>query len=239
MSRAATIGDMYTKVLGLLRKEGKRLVYGQSTLDASEEASFLVARSLTRAVALEGGVFDKTSNSFVDVALQKAFRQPVTKDEEERILKRTRRRIAEQLPAAYIVGEAYQQGCLFKINEDVLIPRSYIGEILRDIPAIDSNIAMIDHSKVKKVLELCTGSGCLAILASRFLPGIQEIDAVDICPKALEVAKQNVVMHGLANRINLHQGDLYDRCGGKKYDLIIANPPYVRSGVVKKLPKEY
>ena len=238
--RTTTIGEVYRKVVGVL--QGEQLVYGQSTLDASDEASLLVARSLTKPLPLEGRIFDEKISSFIDRSLQKAFLQPITAIEAERILSRTERRVSERLPAAYIVGEAYQQGCLFKVTKDVIIPRSYIGEVLRDIPKIESNTSVLDHKKVKRVLELCTGSACLSILALRFLPSIEQIDAVDICPKALDVARQNVKLHGLDSRINLHLGDLYGPCTGgekKEYDLIIANPPYVRSDLVKKLPREY
>src|SRR5262249_55270493 len=132
----------------------------------------------------------------------------------------------------------YMRGLPFYVDERVIVPRSYIGELLDTHFGGDADgMALIDASGVETVLDLCTGSGCLAILAARHFSDAA-IDAVDLSKDALEVAARNVADHGLADRITLHHGDLFAPLSGKRYDLIISNPPYVDAEGMASLPRE-
>nr|MDP9196933.1 50S ribosomal protein L3 N(5)-glutamine methyltransferase [Pseudomonadota bacterium] len=127
------------------------------------------------------------------------------------------------------------QGIPFYVDERVIVPRSFIGEILTG----DISFAGIeDTDSVGSVLDLCTGSGCLAIIAARLFEKAQ-VDAVDLSADALEVAAVNVRDHRLEGRVHLHRGDLFAPVARKKYDLIITNPPYVRDAVVAAFPPEH
>jgi len=155
-----------------------------------------------------------------------------------RILGWIEQRIATRKPAAYLVNKVYMRGLPFYVDERVIVPRSFIGELLDSHFAGDGDGAsLIDPANVASVLDLCTGSGCLAILAARHFPHA-EIDAVDISKDALAVAARNVGDHGLEDRITLHRGDLFGPIGGKRYDLIISNPPYVDGDGMAALPPE-
>jgi ribosomal protein L3 glutamine methyltransferase len=150
------------------------------------------------------------------------------------------RRVRSGKPAAYLVNKIYLRGLPFYVDERVIVPRSFIGELLDshfggedgEGPSLIDDANAVDH-----VLELCTGSGCLAILAARAFPNA-EIDAVDISKDALAVAARNVADHGLQDRVLLHRGDLYAPVADKRYDLIIANPPYVDAEGMAGLPRE-
>jgi ribosomal protein L3 glutamine methyltransferase len=143
-------------------------------------------------------------------------------------------RITTRKPASYLLNVAYIQGQRFYVDERVIVPRSFIGELLGDRLAG----VVTDPTEVASVLELCTGSGCLAILAARVFPNAR-IDATDISADALAVAERNVAEHDLVDRITLHQGDLFAPVAGRRYDLVIANPPYVTRQVVVDFPPEY
>ena len=144
------------------------------------------------------------------------------------------RRIDERVPAAYLTHEAWLGDFRFHVDERVLIPRSFIAELLPDglAPYID------DAASVKSALDLCTGCGCLAVLLAHAFPAA-DIDAADISSDALAVAQRNVSDYGLADRINLVRSDLFDNLQGKSYDLIISNPPYVTTTAMDELPREY
>ena len=149
-------------------------------------------------------------------------------------------RIRTRKPAAYIVNKIYMRGLPFYVDERVIVPRSYIGEILDThfSGGEDGDPALLgDPFEVERVLDLCTGSGCLAILAARHFPNAQ-VDAVDISRDALTVAAHNVAEHGLDDRISLHCGDLFAPLGEASYDLIISNPPYVDAEGMASLPPE-
>jgi ribosomal protein L3 glutamine methyltransferase len=150
------------------------------------------------------------------------------------VLKVIERRAAERVPAAYITQEAWMHGRRFHVDERVIVPRSFIGELLED--GLQPYVA--DPDEVSAVLELCTGSGCLAILASDAFPNA-DIDAVDISTDALQVAHQNVAEYGLDDRVALFEGDLFAPLPERRYDVIIANPPYVNSDSMQALPAEY
>lgn len=144
------------------------------------------------------------------------------------------RRIEERVPAAYLTREAWLGEFRFHVDERVLIPRSFIAELLPDglAPYVR------DPAAVKSALDLCTGSGCLAVLLAHAFPAA-DIDAADISPDALAVAQRNVSDYGLAARINLIRSDLFANLAGKSYDVIISNPPYVATVAMEELPREY
>ncbi len=148
-------------------------------------------------------------------------------------------RITTRKPAAYLTRRTYIHGVPFYVDERVIVPRSYIGELLFSGLFGGDGHNLIKHpEKINSVLDLCTGSGCLAILAARIFPNAS-IDAVDLSADALDVARINVKDHDLEQRITLHQGDLFAPLGRRKYDLIITNPPYVAEAEVAAFPKEY
>ena len=144
-------------------------------------------------------------------------------------------RIKTRKPAAYLLNKIYMRGVPFYIDERAIVPRSYLGELLDEYFADDA--MLLDPRRVTRVLDLCTGSGCLAILAARRFPKAR-IDAVDLSDDALDVARRNVRDHKLGRRISLHQGDLFAPLGDSKYDLIISNPPYVDAQGMADLPRE-
>jgi ribosomal protein L3 glutamine methyltransferase len=201
-----------------------KLTFAHGTTDPVAEAAFLVCETLH----LHPDQFDTFATA------------RVTAREAKSILDLIARRVASRKPAAYLVNKIYMRSLPFHVDERVIVPRSYIGELLdshfggRD----DQPAALIENaSAVENVLDLCTGSGCLAILASRAFPNAK-IDAVDISREAIEVAAHNVADYGLQDRVMLHRGDLFAPLGDKRYDLIIANPPYVDAEGMAALPRE-
>src|SRR4029077_5835442 len=138
-------------------------------------------------------------------------------------------------------NKVYMRGQPFYVDERTIVPRSFIGELLDSHFGGDGDeeggSLIEDPSAVESVLDLCTGSGCLAILASRNFPNAA-IDAVDISRDALDVAARNIADYGLGERIKLHRGDLFGPIGNQRYDLIISNPPYVDAEGMAGLPRE-
>ena len=151
--------------------------------------------------------------------------QIITAASVKRIESLIRKRIQERIPTAYLVNEAWLDGRSFYVDRRVIIPRSHIAFMLKKF------------GKPKRVLDLCTGSGCLAILAAYAFPHAR-VDASDISKDALEVARSNVARHKLGTRVRLMRSDLFASIPGK-YDLILSNPPYVSAGAMRKLPAEY
>ena len=200
------------------------LVFAHGTPDPVAEAAFLVCESLH----LHPDQFETFATA------------RVTAREAMVILDVVNRRIATRKPAAYLVNKIYMRGLPFHVDERVIVPRSYIGELLDlhfDGERDQGGSLIDDPSGVERVLDLCTGSGCLAILASRNFPNA-EIDAVDISKAALEVAARNVRDYDLEDRVLLRQGDLFQPVGSKRYDLIISNAPYVDAEGMAALPRE-
>jgi ribosomal protein L3 glutamine methyltransferase len=144
------------------------------------------------------------------------------------------RRVSERIPAAYLTHEAWLDGFRFYVDERVLIPRSYIAQLIPD--ALDPWLP--DRTAVQSALDLCTGSGCLAIVLAHHYPNA-DVDAVDISSDALSVALRNVADYGLKDRVNLIRSDLWSNLNEKTYDLIISNPPYVTAMSMEELPDEY
>jgi ribosomal protein L3 glutamine methyltransferase len=158
----------------------------------------------------------------------------VLSEERNRVLELIDRRVTERLPAAYLTNEAWLRGHRFYVDQRVIVPRSPIAELL------DQGLApwVQDALAVENVLDMCTGSGCLAILSALAFP-YAHVDAVDVSPDALEVARRNVDDYGLADRLDLHESNLFDSLPPRLYDVIICNPPYVNSGSMDVRPQEY
>jgi ribosomal protein L3 glutamine methyltransferase len=152
--------------------------------------------------------------------------QPAT--DVARIERLVRRRVDERIPVAYLLKEAWLAGQPFYVDERVIIPRSHIAELL---PGLKRRAA-------RRILDLCTGSGCLAILAARAFPAAL-VDAVDLSPGALAVARKNVARYRLGRRVRLRRSDLFSAVRDERYDLILSNPPYVSAAAMGKLPAEY
>jgi len=197
------------------------LAFAHGTTDPVAEAAFLVCDTLN----LHPDQFDTFAMARVTAA------------ESERLLEVIHRRVTTRKPAAYLVNKAYMLGLPFYIDERVIVPRSFIGEILGQHFDGGDGSLIEDPEAVETVLDLCTGSGCLAVLASQRFPNAR-IDAVDLSPDALEVAAHNVDIYQLDDRVTLLQGDLFAPVGDARYDLIISNPPYVDDEGMDDLPDE-
>ena len=199
------------------------LVFGHGTTDALDEAAFIVLEGLSLPI-------DRL-DPFLDARLLPQERKLLA----ELILAR----ITTRKPASYLLNKAYVGGVPFYVDERVIVPRSFIGELLRSglFNGADGH-QLIEAESVSSALDLCTGSGCLAILMAQHFPHAM-IDAVDLSPDALDVARINVSESGMEDRIGLIEGDLFGPLTGNRYDLIITNPPYVSAQVMSALPPEY
>ena len=199
-----------------------QLVFAHGTSDPLAEAAFVVCEALH----LPPDRFDIFAGA------------RVTDSEHEMILDLVETRIATRKPAAYVLQKAYLRGLPFYVDERVIVPRSYLAEILDgELFGGEGSSLIEDPFAVGRVLDLCTGSGCLAVLAALRFPNAV-VDAVDISADALSVAARNAADHGLEDRIALRQGDLFDAVGDARYDLIISNPPYVDAAGIAALPPE-
>ena len=212
-----------TTIRDFIRYASTRLFESEATFshgydDPFQEASFLVLRSLHIPLEYE--------QKFLDASL--------TSNEREMLLNNISRRCDDLEPTAYIVHEWWLVGYRFYVDERVLIPRSFIAEMIED--RFEGIVE--DPLNVKHVLDLCTGSGCLAILSSECFPNA-EVDAVDISEGALEVAEKNIADYGLEGIVRPIQSDLFTNLVDKKYDVIITNPPYVTTEAMEHLPGEY
>jgi ribosomal protein L3 glutamine methyltransferase len=181
-----------------------RLHYGHGTDNARDEAAFLVLRGL-------GLPFDTDLSAPADP---------------RRVESLVARRIRERIPAAYLLREAWLDGLAFHVDRRVIVPRSHIAFLLKEL-----------RIRPRRILDLCTGSGCLAILAARAFPGAR-VDASDVSLPALAVARANVRRHRMQKRIRLIHADLFDAIR-QRYDLILSNPPYVSTLAMRRLPAEY
>jgi len=205
------------------RFNAAKLVYGHGATTALDEAAFLILESLHLPI--------DQLEPFADARLLEA--------ERKRIIDLIEARISTRKPASYLLNKAYVGSVPFYVDERVIVPRSFIGELLRsDLFAGGPGSLVKDPFAVRSVLDLCTGSGCLAILAAKHFPAAQ-VDAVDLSEAALEVAKINVEASGEGERISLFHGDLFKPLKGRRYDLIITNPPYVGEEVMGELPPEF
>ncbi|QIB32579.1 50S ribosomal protein L3 N(5)-glutamine methyltransferase [Ancylobacter pratisalsi] len=199
------------------------LAFGHGTSTALDEAAFIVLDCLHLPVD------DLTP--WLDARL--------TSEERTRLADIIERRCDSREPAAYLLGRTYIHGIMFKSDRRAIVPRSFIGELMAGDLFSGAGFSLIeDPDSVGRALDLCTGSGCLAILAAMVFPGAQ-VDAVDISPEALSLAAENVALHDMGERVSLIEGDLFDKLTGRLYDLIITNPPYVDAATMADLPAEY
>jgi ribosomal protein L3 glutamine methyltransferase len=191
-----------------------RLHYGHGTHNAWDEAAFLVLRALCLP-------FDAP---------------PLKKEMPPKVVKRIgsliRKRIEKRIPVAYLLNEAWLADRMFYVDERVIIPRSHIAELL------DRKLQPWLQRPARRILDLCTGSGCLAILAAHAFPRAK-VDAIDLSKPALAVAARNVARYRLHERIRLLRSDLFGSLEDDRYDLIVTNPPYVNAAAMRKLPPEY
>jgi len=191
-----------------------RLHFGHGTANARDEAAWLVAHVL--------GVF----------AGDLEARHPVSLREERRIRALAERRIRERIPLAYLLNEGWLDGRRFYVDRRVIVPRSFLSELLRE------RLRPWLRRPVRRALDLCTGSGCLAVLTALAFPRAL-VDAADISADALKVARRNLREHRLAARIGLIRSNLFDALASRRYDLIVTNPPYVDARAMRRLPPEY
>jgi len=210
-----TLGDFFR--FAERRFRAARLAYGHGTANARDEAAFLVLEALRLPVHDIGPWLALTP----------------TAAERARLVTLIDARVSLRLPAPYLVGAAYMHGVRFHVDRRALIPRSFIGDMLAD-----GALPIGDPRRIRRILDLCTGSGCLAVLAALAFPSAH-VDAVDLSAGALALARRNVATHRLGDRITLHRGDLFSPVARQRYDLIISNPPYVDAGGMAKLPPEY
>jgi len=195
-----------------------KLFFGHGSDNAFDEAAYLILHTLHLPL-------DRLE-PFLDASL--------THGESEEVQAVIERRVKERLPAAYLTHEAWLGEHRFYVDERVIVPRSFIAELLHEqlAPWVES------PDEVTHALDLCTGSGCLAILVALAFPNA-EVDAVDLSKDALDVAAKNVADYALQERIELVESDLFAALDGRSYDVILSNPPYVNAESVAALPPEY
>ncbi len=206
-----TLGELVRDAARQLRRAP--LHYGHGTTNAHDEAAFLVLRGLGLPFAAPA---DRT----------------VTAKELRRVKGLLRRRIVERVPVPYLLNEAWLADEAFYVDRRVIIPRSHIAGLLQE------RLQPWLRCPARRVLDLCTGTGCLAVLAAKAFPGAR-VDAVDLSAAALAVADRNRTRHRLRARVRLVRSDLFEGLGQRRYDLIVTNPPYVDARAMRALPREY
>ncbi len=210
-----TLGDWLRFAVSLFNREG--LEFAQGTPHAGDEALALVKWAL-----------------HLDEDVQPFLAARLTRAEIAEVKRLLVRRVVERVPLAYLTGQAWLGGQCFAVNEHTLIPRSYFVELIQGEPGLG---AWLGLRQPKRILELCTGSGCLAILLAQRYPEAL-VSATDLSHDALDVAQHNIELHGLAGRVELRQGDLFGAIGDERFDLIVANPPYEPSELCDGLSPE-
>ncbi len=213
-----TLIDLITAQSARLKQAG--VCFGHGTTNAFDESAWLVLWAL--GLPLE--------------SLETRAQQTLEPEQLAKAEALVGKRIESRQPAAYLTNEAWLQNVAFFVDARVLVPRSYIAELLADAEG-DGTLDAWLSDRTHRVLDLCTGSGCLAVIAALAYPEVV-VDAADISAPALEVARINVDKHGLAKRIQLLQSDVYSNVRGP-YDLILCNPPYVNTANMAALPDEY
>ncbi len=207
--RPETLGGWLAWAETRYAEEG--LALGQVAADAHDEALYLLLSTLGLPLDSDEGVLERT----------------LTRSEQAAVEKALGRRILERVPAAYLTGEAWLGGHKFRVDPRVIIPRSYFVEIIPRLGPVRGRIA-----------DVCTGSGCLAVLLALRYPEA-DVDAIELSKDALEVARANVRDHGLSKRVHLHQSDVFDAVPLARYGLIVSNPPYEPTAIVDGLPEEF
>ena len=212
----ATLGDWLERAQKLYAKH--KVALGQVATTAHDEALYLLLRTLDLPLDSKPAV----------------LRRKLTAEEQARVAGVFRRRTEEHVPAAYLTREAFLGEHRFYVDERVIIPRSYFLELLPEqIPQwLPANRPM------KRAVDVCTGSGCLAILLAHQFPEAK-VDAIELSPDAAAVARFNIATHHLAKRVKLHHSDVFDAVSPVKYDLILSNPPYVPTRELRGLPEEF
>jgi ribosomal protein L3 glutamine methyltransferase len=212
-----TVGDWLQFAEKLYARE--KVALGQVATNAHDEALYLLLRTLELPLESDERVLTKELTAAEVASVREAFR----------------RRVIERVPAAYLTREAWLGEHRFYVDERAIIPRSYFLEII----AGQLNDWLPEGgSKVKRVADVCTGSGCLAVLLAHHFPKAQ-VDALDLSVEALAVAKINVREHRLAKRVNLFRSDVFDQVPRAEYDVILSNPPYEPSALVDAQPREF
>ena len=215
-SRWTTFGDWLRGVEKLYAKAGATL--GQVAASAHDEALYLLLRTLDLPLDSDTRVLAKKLTAAERAKIEAVFR----------------RRLVDHVPAGYLTREAWLGEHQFYVDERLIIPRSYFLEIIPE--QLDGWLP--DPKKVTHVVDVCTGSGCLAILLAKHFPKAA-VDAVDLSPDALAVAAINVKAHRLTKRVTLHRSDVFDAVPAVKYDVILSNPPYEPSAHCDALPAEF
>ncbi len=210
-----------------------KVALGQVAVSAHDEALYLLLHALGLPLDSKPAV----------------LKRKLTPDETARVTEVFRRRLEERVPAAYLTREAFLGEHRFYVDERVIIPRSYFLELLPQIaglvegpapegPRATGRSTLPKRRPVKRAVDVCTGSGCLAVLLAHQFPEAK-VDAIELSPDAAAVAKFNLATHGLAKRVKLHRSDVFDAVPPVKYDLILSNPPYVPTRELRGLPVEF
>jgi len=210
-----TVGELLNQATRKLARAG--LHYGHGTANARDEAAALVFHAL----------------HLRHDSAPASYRRVVSAGDAERVALLVRRRIEERIPSAYLTGVTWFAGHEIRVTPDVLVPRSPIAELCRN-----RFKPWIDPERVRRVLDIGTGSGCIAIAAAHALPRAR-VDATDVSPRALEVARANIRRHRLGRRVRLVRSDVYRALRGRRYDIIVSNPPYVPAAELRRLPQEF
>ena len=219
LSVFVTVRDLFRYAVS--RFNAAELAYGHGATNAVDEAAFIVLEGLKLPI--------DALDPFLDARLTRA--------ERARLIALIDARVSTRKPAAYLLNRAYIQGVGFYVDDRAIVPRSFIGELLFH-GLVGDGATIEDPSAIERALDLCAGGGSLAILAAQVFPNAT-IDAVELSADALAVARRNVQEHDLADRVTLHQGDLFAPLGGARYDVILANPPYVDAESLAAFPPEY
>jgi ribosomal protein L3 glutamine methyltransferase len=204
------------------RFRAAKLVHGHGTTSVVDEAAFLILETLHLPI--------DDINPWLDAKL--------LAHEQKALIDIIEARITTRKPAAYLLKKTYMHGIPFYVDERVIVPRSYIGDFLANGMLGPEGEILIEADNVTSILDLCTGSGCLAILAANFFPDAR-IDATDLSADALDVARINLKDHQVESHITFHEGNLFAPLKAKRYDLILANPPYVARAETEAFPPEY
>lgn len=210
-----TIGDFIR--WGASRFNEAGLVFGHGTDNAIDEAEQLVLAALHLRPRLS----------------EPLYQARLTPPEREAVVGLIQRRIVERCPAPYLTGCSWFAGLEFHVDAQVLVPRSPMAELIE--AAFEP---WVSHDHIERILDLCTGSGCIGIAAAHYLPWT-EVDLVDVSEQALAIARRNIEFHCLQERVRTIQSDLFAELAGQHYDLILCNPPYVSAAELAKLPAEY
>lgn len=215
MQNLRTVNDLIR--WGASRFGEAQVHFGHGTDNAVDEAAHLTLHALHLPPTLPPALYGAA----------------LTDLEVQRVMRLLERRITERRPAAYLTGDAWFCGLPFHVDERVLIPRSPIAELIGQ-----HFEPWVDPDRVSRILDLCTGSGCIAIACAHVFPDAQ-VDASDLSPDALEVARLNVERHHVGERVALYQSDLFAAHAGQRYDLVVGNPPYVDADEMAALPDEF